>query len=74
MAHIGACPECWSLDIVPFMGYELGKQHHCQACDYIGPVLLEFASLDDYHAAHLEHEVDDGSEEVVDDWFTRDDE
>jgi len=44
------CPECFSIRVYPYMGFELGRKYQCQDCLHIGPVVIEFETEEAYLA------------------------
>lgn len=38
---VRTCPECGSTDLVPEAGFMTGYKYHCQACDYVGALVIE---------------------------------
>ena len=41
LKKIEICPVCKSPDIFLYMGGQIGMLYKCNACGYIGPIVLE---------------------------------
>ena len=42
-----ACSTCLSIRIYPYMGFMTGQQYHCQDCETISQIVIEFDTEDD---------------------------